>query len=68
MPPNEDHFRKLERTYLAAPTNQYYKPQVHISEGETEIALNPTIGHVWRYFRILLVHLQRLQTDRESDQ
>ena len=46
MPPNEDHFRKLERTYLAAPTNQYYKPQVHISEGETEIALNPTIGHV----------------------
>lgn len=46
MPPNEDHFRKLERTYLAAPTNQYYKPQVHISEGEAGIALNPTIGYV----------------------
>ena len=39
MSPNEDHFRKLERTYLAAPTNQYYKPQVHISEGEAEIVI-----------------------------
>jgi hypothetical protein len=57
MPPNEDHFRKLERTYLAAPTHQYYKPQVHISEGEAEVAdavdgsvyfkaLDETIGYV----------------------
>jgi acyl-coenzyme A thioesterase PaaI-like protein len=29
MPPNESHFRKLEQTYLAAPTNQYYKPRFY---------------------------------------
>ena len=39
MPPNESHFRKLEQTYLAAPTNQYYKPRVHIAEGEAEIVI-----------------------------
>ena len=39
MSPNEEHFRKLERTYLAAPTNQYYKPRVHISEGAAEIVI-----------------------------
>ena len=38
MSPNEDHFRKLERTCLAALNNQYYKPRVHISEGEAGIA------------------------------
>ena len=39
MSPREQHFRKLERTYLAAPTNRYYKPRIRIAEGEAEIVI-----------------------------
>ena len=36
---NEEHFRKLERTYLSAPTNTYYQPTIRIGEGWAEITL-----------------------------
>lgn len=35
----EEHYRKLERLYLAAPTNVYYRPSIRISEGEAEIVV-----------------------------
>ena len=36
---NEEHFRKLERMYASAPLNEYYKPTMHISEGQAEVAI-----------------------------
>jgi acyl-coenzyme A thioesterase PaaI-like protein len=36
---NKAHFRALEKMYLGAPVNEYYKPQVHIEEGEAEIRI-----------------------------
>ena len=43
----EEHFRKLERMYLAAPINEYYAPTVHISRGEAQvsIAVRPEFFH-----------------------
>ncbi len=43
----EEHFRKLERLYLAAPTNRYYKPRIRIEEGraEIEITVDPRFFH-----------------------
>lgn len=35
----EEHARKLERMYLAAPCNQYYEPGIRVSEGEAEIVI-----------------------------
>ena len=37
MEVSEDHHRKLERLYVAAPTNEYYKPEISISRGAAEI-------------------------------
>jgi len=34
-----EHFRRLERLYLAAPTNVYYKPHIAVSEGRTRISI-----------------------------
>lgn len=34
-----DHHRKLERLYLAAPTNQYYRPRIRIRHGWAEIVV-----------------------------
>lgn len=39
-PPSEDHFRKLERAYGAAPINAYYSPTLRVSEGEAELVLD----------------------------
>lgn len=36
---SEQHFRKLERMYLAAPTNEYYRPEIVIDEGRAEIKI-----------------------------
>ncbi len=36
---NEEHFRKLERMYLSAPVNEYYAPEIHISEGQAQVSL-----------------------------
>lgn len=35
-----EHFKKLERMYLSAPTNNYYHPTIQISEGRAEIAIS----------------------------
>ena len=42
-----EHFRKLERMYLAAPCNQYYRPEMHIGNGtaEVRIAVRPEFFH-----------------------
>ena len=43
----EDHYRKLERMYLSAPCNAYYKPQITIGEGtaELKIPITPNLYH-----------------------
>ena len=35
----EQHFRSLERLYLEAPTNAYYKPTIHVGRGTAEISV-----------------------------
>lgn len=37
--PHESHYRKLENMYGFAPCNAYYKPEVTISEGRSEIRI-----------------------------
>jgi uncharacterized protein (TIGR00369 family) len=57
----EDHYRKLERMYLAAPTNQYYKPTIQIDRGvcTIEFPVRPDFFHAVRaihgsvYFKAL---------------
>lgn len=46
-PPDEEHYRKLERMYLAAPTNEYYRPRMTISAGRSviEIDVAPKLHH-----------------------
>jgi uncharacterized protein (TIGR00369 family) len=36
---NEEHYRKLERMYLSAPVNEYYRPEIHISEGQAQVTI-----------------------------
>jgi len=36
---NEEHYRKLERMYLGAPVNQFYRPRLRISEAATELVI-----------------------------
>ena len=36
----EEHYRRLERMYLAAPINEFYKPAIRISRGAAEITVN----------------------------
>lgn len=33
----EEHYRKLERMYLAAPINEFFAPKILISKGQAEI-------------------------------
>ena len=40
LDPREDHYRKLERLYLAAPTNAYYQPAISIGAGVAEIRID----------------------------
>jgi acyl-coenzyme A thioesterase PaaI-like protein len=37
---SEEHYRKLERMYLAAPINDFYKPAIRIARGAVEISVN----------------------------
>jgi len=39
LPADSEHWRKLERLYLSAPINDYYRPTVHIGEAAAEIAI-----------------------------
>jgi len=36
---NEPHYRRLENLYLSAPTNEYYKPTIHIAHSTCEIEI-----------------------------
>jgi uncharacterized protein (TIGR00369 family) len=44
---DEDHYRKLERMYHAAPCNEYYKPRLNVAKGsaELEIPITPNLYH-----------------------
>lgn len=35
----EEHHRKLEHMYLAAPTNEYYRPTIRVADAEAEVAI-----------------------------
>jgi uncharacterized protein (TIGR00369 family) len=39
MAADEDHFRKLERMYAAAPINAFFAPTLRVSEGLAEVAM-----------------------------
>ena len=34
---NAIHYRKLEKMYLGAPVNAYYKPRIHIGQGRADL-------------------------------
>ena len=36
---NGKHFRKLERMYTSAPVNQYFAPEIKVSQGEAEVVI-----------------------------
>jgi uncharacterized protein (TIGR00369 family) len=44
---NDEHFRKLERMYAAAPINAVHPPQLRVGHGEAEVrlALRPELHH-----------------------
>jgi uncharacterized protein (TIGR00369 family) len=48
--PGEEHFRKLERMYDAAPVNGFYRPVLRVREGEAEVVLKvrPELFHAAR--------------------
>jgi uncharacterized protein (TIGR00369 family) len=56
-----EHHRKLEKLYLGAPTNVYYRPSIRIGEGECEISIEarPEFHHAAHavhgsvYFKLL---------------
>ena len=39
MTSHDDHHRRLERMYLAAPANEYFKPGIRIGDGTAEVQL-----------------------------
>ena len=45
-----DHHRRLERMYLAAPCNEVYRPRITIAEGSAEIGFDvgPHLHHAGR--------------------
>ncbi len=55
------HFRKLENMYLSAPTNEYYRPTIHIGAGQAEVSITvrPDFFHAARavhgsvYFKLM---------------
>jgi uncharacterized protein (TIGR00369 family) len=46
----EEHFKRLERMYLAAPFNEIYRPTIAIRRGEAEISfeVGPHLHHAGR--------------------
>jgi uncharacterized protein (TIGR00369 family) len=47
MASHDDHYRRLERMYLSAPANEYFRPEISISEGraEVELTVRPDFFH-----------------------
>ena len=43
----DSHYRALERMYLGAPINQFFRPSIHIKEGSAELRmmLRPDMHH-----------------------
>ena len=39
MPNHDEHHRRLERMYLSAPANEYFRPEIRIDEGRAEVRL-----------------------------
>jgi uncharacterized protein (TIGR00369 family) len=39
MSTRDEHYRRLERMYHAAPTNEYFRPHMQIGEGKAEVRL-----------------------------
>ena len=39
MPTHDEHHRRLERMYLSAPANEYFRPEIRISDGRAEVRL-----------------------------
>ena len=35
----DEHFRRLERMYVAAPANEYFRPEIRIEQGRAEVRL-----------------------------
>jgi len=55
-----EHLRKLERMYVGARTNEYYRPRIQIDEGVAEVAISvrpeffhPFAVHGSVYFKLL---------------
>jgi len=39
MSTRNEHYRRLERMYAAAPTNEYYRPEISVGDGVAEVRL-----------------------------
>jgi len=39
MTDQDEHHRRLERMYMAAPANEYFRPEIRIDEGTAEVRL-----------------------------
>jgi uncharacterized protein (TIGR00369 family) len=39
MSNRDEHHRRLERMYLSAPANEYYRPEIRIDDGTAEVRL-----------------------------
>src|SRR5689334_4983624 len=39
MTNRDEHYRRLERMYLAAPANEYFRPEIRIGEGTAEVRI-----------------------------
>ena len=39
MTDQDEHHRRLERMYMAAPANEYFRPEIRIDEGTAEVQL-----------------------------
>ena len=39
MTTHDEHHRRLERMYLSAPANEYFRPEIRIGEGRAEVRL-----------------------------
>ena len=40
MTTHDEHFRRLERMYVAAPANEYFRPEIRIEQGRAEVRLD----------------------------
>ena len=47
MATNDEHYRRLERMYLGAPANEYFRPEIRIGDAtaEVQLAVRPDFFH-----------------------